>query len=52
MRFDNLNKIPVRTAVIQEVNDISLNISEFKINEFNNFNIEPLKENGVEVLSS
>ncbi|WP_055069501.1 Fe-S cluster assembly protein SufD [Clostridium massiliamazoniense] len=51
MRFDNLNKIPVRTAVIQEVNDISLNISEFKINEFNNFNIEPLKENGVEIKS-
>lgn len=39
MRFEELNKIPVKTARRQGVNSVSVEMDDLKINEFKNFSI-------------
>lgn len=49
MKFNELNKIPVRTGKKQQVNDISLDMSDFNIEKFNNFTLEARETKGLKV---
>lgn len=47
MKFNELNKIPVRTGKKQEVNDISLDMGDVNIEKFYNFSIEAKDKKGL-----
>lgn len=49
MKFKELNKIPVKTARKQQVNEISLNISDFNIEKFDNFIMDAREIKGLNV---
>lgn len=49
MRFKELNKIPVRTPMKQQVNDFSLDMNEVNIEKFLNFSIESRDKKGLNI---